>query len=96
MVVNDVDESANEHGPLDAERRDHHVEADRREAVTLQKCHQEAKANEDHHMDVLKYCGKQDKIKTWILGHCGEQNEMLTWLLEHCGIQNNLNIMDVT
>lgn len=51
-----MEEALHKGGPLQGERCDQEVEAHTAEAVALQECHQEAEANEDHHMHVLEAC----------------------------------------
>ena len=48
------DEALDDDGPLEGERRQEEVEADRRVAVPLQERHQEPEPHEDHDMDVLE------------------------------------------
>ena len=49
------DEALDDDGPLEGERRQEEVEADRRVAVPLQERHQEPEADEDHDVDILKH-----------------------------------------
>lgn len=53
-VVQGVEPALHQQRPLEAEGSDKEVETHSTEAVPLQECHQEAKSNEDHHMDILK------------------------------------------
>lgn len=55
-VVQRVEPALHQQGPLEAEGCHQEVETHRAEAVALQKCHQEAKPNKDHHMDILETC----------------------------------------
>lgn len=51
-----VPEALHEETPLEAEGRQEQVDADTTEPVFLQERHEEPKADEDHHVDVLKHC----------------------------------------
>lgn len=52
--VHAVEEALHQSGPLQGKSRDQEVEANATEAVLLQKGHEEAKTDEDHHMNVLE------------------------------------------
>lgn len=52
--VHAVDKALHESGPLQSEGRDEEVEAHTAKSVTLQERHEETKANEDHHVHILK------------------------------------------
>ena len=51
-----MDEAAGEDRPLYDDGRDEKVVADAAEAVALEEGHEEAEADEDHHVDVLEHC----------------------------------------
>ena len=51
-----VEEALHERGPLQGEGCDQEVEADAAEAVALQEGHEEAEADEDHHVHILETC----------------------------------------
>lgn len=57
--MHSVEEALHECGPLQCEGGDQEVEAHTAEAVALQEGHEEAKANEDHHVHVLETCTKK-------------------------------------
>lgn len=52
--VHAVEEALHQRGPLQRESCDQEVEAHTTEAVPLQKGHEEAETDEDHHMNVLE------------------------------------------
>lgn len=52
--VHAMDEALHERGPLQSEGCDEEVEAHTAKAVTLKERHEETKANEDHHVHILK------------------------------------------
>lgn len=52
-----VPEALHEETPLQSEGSQEQVEAHAAEAISLQKGHQEAKANEDHNVDILEHWG---------------------------------------
>lgn len=54
-AVMKMEEPVDEDGPLEAQGRDHEVEAHRAEAVALQEHHEEAETDEDHDVDVLEH-----------------------------------------
>lgn len=54
--VHTVEEALHERGPLQGEGCDQEVEAHAAEAVALQEGHEEAEADEDHHVHVLETC----------------------------------------
>lgn len=54
--VHAVEESLHQRGPLQREGGYQEIEAHAAEAVALQESHQEAEANEDHHMNILETC----------------------------------------
>lgn len=60
-VVQGVEPALHQQRPLDTESGNQEVEAHSTEAVTLQKCHQEAKPHKDHHMYILETCRRQDE-----------------------------------
>lgn len=61
-TMHSMEEALHECGPLQREGGNQEVEAHAAEAVALQKGHEEAEANEDHHMDVLEtYTKKKPK-----------------------------------
>ena len=72
MLVDDVmlrvhvEEADDEGGPLERDDGAHHVERDRGQTVLLQKSHQEAEADEDHHVHILKHCGEEEEEQTMI------------------------------
>lgn len=45
-----------EQAPLQAEGSQEQVDAHATESVSLQESHEEAKADEDHDVDILKHC----------------------------------------
>lgn len=53
-VVQRMEPALHQQGPLEAEGCDQEVETHCAETVALQKCHQEAKSNKYHHMDILE------------------------------------------
>lgn len=55
LAVVQVPDALHEETPLQAERRQEQVDAHAAEAVPLQEGHQEAEADEDHDVDVLKH-----------------------------------------
>lgn len=59
--VHPVEEALHECGPLQRKGCDQEVESHTAEAVALQEGHEEAKANEDHHVHVLETCAKKTK-----------------------------------
>lgn len=65
-VVQGVEPALHQQRPLEAEGCDEEVETHSTEAVPLQECHQEAKSNEDHHMDILKTWRKKGEIRMTI------------------------------
>lgn len=52
--VHAVEEALHQRGPLQGKRCDQEVEAHATEAVLLQKGHEEAETDEDHHMNILE------------------------------------------
>ena len=55
-----VEVAADQRGPLDGDGRQQHVDAHGAVAVPLEERHQEAEADEDHHVHVLEHWrGKQ-------------------------------------
>ena len=54
-----VEETAEQHVPLEHESSDDHVEADSGEPVTSEERHEEPETDEDHHVHVLKHCEKR-------------------------------------
>ena len=58
-VVQMQNPAAGERGPLQNEGSDQHVETDAAETVPLEKRHQKTKADEHHHVNVLKDCTRQ-------------------------------------
>lgn len=58
--VQRMEPALHEQCPLEPEGRDQEVEPHSTEAVALQEGHQEAKPNKDHHMNILKTCGKDE------------------------------------
>ena len=54
-----MEPALHQQSPLKAKSSDQEVEAHRAEAVALQKGHEEAKAHEDHHVDILEACGRR-------------------------------------
>ena len=64
-----VQEPSHYNRPLNNEGCDEEIQPEAAEAVSLQKSHQEAEADEYHHMDILEHWkGKMDafKKKDWI------------------------------
>lgn len=55
-VIQRMKPALHQKSPLDAERRDQEVESHGTETIALQEGHEEAKANEDHDMNILKTC----------------------------------------
>lgn len=55
VAVMKMEEPVDEDGPLQAEGRDHEVEAYRAKTVALQEHHQEAETDEDHDVDILEH-----------------------------------------
>lgn len=53
-VVQWVEPALHQQRPLEAKGSDEEVEAYSTKAVPLEKRHQEAKSNKDHHMDILE------------------------------------------
>lgn len=53
-VVQRVEPALHQQGPLEAEGCDQEVKTHCAETVALQKCHQEAKPNKYHYMDILE------------------------------------------
>lgn len=53
-VVQRVEPALHQQRPLEAEGCNEEVETHGSKAVPLQKGHQEAKSNKDHHMDILE------------------------------------------
>lgn len=62
-VVHAMEEALHERGPLQGKGCDQEVEAHTAEAVALQEGHEEAEANEDHHMHILETCTIHKKKK---------------------------------
>ena len=54
VVVVEMEKAGDQDMPLDAERRHQEIEGHSREAVLFQEGHQEAKADKDHHVNILK------------------------------------------
>lgn len=63
--MHSMEEALHECGPLQREGGDQEVEAHAAEAVALQEGHEEAEANEDHHVHVLETCTKKKNKKPW-------------------------------
>lgn len=57
LAVFQVPEALHDQTPLQSEGGQEQVEAHAAEAISLQKGHQEAKANEDHNVDILEHWG---------------------------------------
>ena len=55
ILAVEMKEAVDEREDLDGEGRADHVEGDSGQSVLLEERHQEAEANEDHHVDVLKH-----------------------------------------
>lgn len=53
-IIQGVEPALHQQCPLKAEGGNEEVEAHSTKAVPLEKCHQEAKPNKDHHMDILE------------------------------------------
>lgn len=64
-AMHSMEEALHECGPLQREGGDQEVEAHAAEAVALQEGHEEAEANEDHHMHVLETWTKKKSKKPW-------------------------------
>ena len=62
----EVEEPVHQDGPLDGQTRDQEVESNGSEPVLLQESHEEAEANEDHHVDVLEHCNNGQVIFFWV------------------------------
>lgn len=52
-------DALHEEAPLQAEGSQEQVDAHAAEPVSLEKCHQEPEADEDHDVDVLKHWGHE-------------------------------------
>ena len=55
LAVGHVPEALHEEAPLQAEGSQQEVDAHAAETVSLQECHQEPEADEDHDVDILKH-----------------------------------------
>lgn len=58
-----VEEALHQSGPLQGKSCDQEVEANATEAIPLQEGHEEAKADEDHHMNILETCREHMNTK---------------------------------
>lgn len=58
-----VEEALHQSGPLQGKSCDQEVEANATEAIPLQEGHEEAKTDEDHHMNILETCREQMNTK---------------------------------
>ena len=56
-----VEVAADERGPLDGDGRQQHVDAHGAVAVALEERHQEAEADEDHHVHVLEHWRERER-----------------------------------
>ena len=56
LALMQMQHATEQHGPLDHKRGNEHVEADAAVAVLAQEGHEEAEADEDHHVHVLEHC----------------------------------------
>lgn len=54
--MHSMEEALHECGPLQSEGSDQEVESHAAETVALQEGHEEAEANEDHHVHILETC----------------------------------------
>lgn len=54
--MHSVEEALHERSPLQRKSSNQEVESHTAEAIALQKGHEEAKANEDHHVHILETC----------------------------------------
>jgi len=70
-----VEESLHQDGPLDHQGGHEQGESSGTVAVFAQEGHQEAKANEDHHLDVLELCGEIRRVRF----QKEEEEEGLSW-----------------
>ena len=69
LAVVQVEQSVDEDGPLEHQAGHQEVDADRAQAVPLQERHQEAEADEYHHVHVLKHCstGQAARLQNYLL-----------------------------
>ena len=56
LAIVHVPDVLQQQAPLEAKGGQQQVDAHTAESIALQEGHQEAKADEDHHMDILKHC----------------------------------------
>lgn len=52
-------EALHQKAPLQAEGSQEQVDTHAAESISLQESHEEAKADEDHDVDILKHCRKE-------------------------------------
>lgn len=67
LAVLHVKESLHQHGPLHHQGGHEQGEAGGTVAIFPQEGHEEAEANEDHHLDVLELCGEKEGKRVSIL-----------------------------
>lgn len=62
-----MEPALHQESPLDPKGSEEEIETHGSESITLEECHEEAKAHKDHHVDVLESCaeGKDRQL-------CGE------------------------
>lgn len=63
LAVLQVPEALHEEAPLQAEGSQEQVDAHTAEPVSLQEGHEEAEADEDHDVNVLKHCRSEREVQ---------------------------------
>ena len=67
LAIVQVEEAVDKESPLQHQAGHQEVDADRAQAVPLQKRHQEPEADKDHHVHVLKHFNRNTPLKTPLL-----------------------------